>query len=688
MPDRPGLDKVLQCTTLPSLPTVCVQVLALTRDPNTSMEQIARVLETDPALSAKVLKTVNSSVYGLKGSCTTIRRALNFLGLSAVKSIVLGFSLVDSTRHCDGADGFDANDHWRRSIFGAAAARSIALRVGNCDPEEVFAAALFQDLGALAMLTALGRQYLRAISRAPKDHARHAAMEKGALGFSHAECGAALATKWRLPDRYVQTILHHHAPDEAGPEYRHLVRVVGLGSQMAAVLTTENASERLAELLAAARLWFNLSPADMTEQLSLVGKAAAELAKLFGKKVGPVPNAATLMQQASEELVNQQIAVMREAEVLREKNASLLAQTMTDPLTGIGSRRRFDAEAERLLAESRAIGRPLALVMCDGDRFKSVNDAHGHHVGDVVLRELAQRIAASVGAAGIVCRFGGEEFTILAPGVTLPQAVALAEAARAAVCSSEFDLSATADAPPKLPITISLGVVCSDAAAGGAFPSVTAFIEQADKALYAAKHAGRNRVMVEKCPPPVPSPVSVPPVAPPPAAAPGPGSGLLISIPGPAQRSPTPGRAPAAHPAAQPAAPRLLLVEDDPLAARMILAIVQRTPGVEVEWLKGVGPSVERIRQGANDRARTIHAVIADLSIVGGTGLDVLRAVREQPGLASIPFVLISAADDPETARRCMDAGAGEFISKENVVQQLPGWIARIIAETSQSRAA
>ena len=97
MPDRLKLEKVLSCTSLPSLPMVGVQVLTLTRDPDANLDQIAKVLETDLALSAKVLKTVNSSVYGLKSPCTTIRRALNFLGLSAVKSIVLGFSLVDST---------------------------------------------------------------------------------------------------------------------------------------------------------------------------------------------------------------------------------------------------------------------------------------------------------------------------------------------------------------------------------------------------------------------------------------------------------------------------------------------------------------------------------------------------------------------------------------------------------------
>ena len=105
--ERPELDRVLSCSTLPTLPSVGLQVLQLTRNPNVNAEQLAKVIETDPALSAKVLKTVNSSLYSLKDPCTTIRRALGYLGLAAVKSLVLGFSLMDSAKSVGGAPGMD-----------------------------------------------------------------------------------------------------------------------------------------------------------------------------------------------------------------------------------------------------------------------------------------------------------------------------------------------------------------------------------------------------------------------------------------------------------------------------------------------------------------------------------------------------------------------------------------------------
>ncbi len=682
MSDRKELNKVLACQSLPSLPTVGVQVLTLTRDPDVSMDQIAKVIETDLALSAKVLKTVNSSVYGLKSPCTTIRRALNYLGLSAVKSIVLGFSLVESTRGLSGGDDFDINDHWRRSIFGAAAARVIAQKISRCDPEEAFAAALFQDLGALAMLTALGRQYTAAIASAPRDHAAHPALETAALGFTHAECGAALAAKWRLPDRYVQTIQHHHAPDGADPDCRDLVRVVGLGTLTAAALGSENAADQLPELLAKSRLWFNLTSADMAVLLGQIGKASAELAKLFGKPVGVIANSAELMHQANEELVNQQIAAAREAEQLRERNEALTKQTITDALTGIGNRKRFNDEAERMFAESATIGRSFALVMCDGDKFKSVNDTHGHHVGDAVLRELASRIATALGSSGVPCRYGGEEFALLIPGATLAEAVAIAELVRKAVQTPEFDLSSTPGAPATLPITISLGVACNDPAGAGAFASLTGVIEAADKALYTAKHAGRNRVASEK--PPAP-PASTTPTVETPGAAPAPAP----------TAAPATTRAMSSMPAAhapsrpRPAGPaRILLVEDDPLAARMILAVLQKQPGVEVEWVKSVSLAVKRLAEGAATPTRSISAVVSDLTVIGGTGLDVLAAVRANPHSVRMPVAVISASDDAQTPQRCLAAGANAFISKDNLLQQLPAWITGAIADPALARAA
>ena len=92
------LERILQCQTLPSLPAVAIRILELTSDLNVSIAELARTIENDQGLTAKILRTVNSSFYGLRKPCPTIHQAVVILGLSAVKSLALGFSLVTSIK--------------------------------------------------------------------------------------------------------------------------------------------------------------------------------------------------------------------------------------------------------------------------------------------------------------------------------------------------------------------------------------------------------------------------------------------------------------------------------------------------------------------------------------------------------------------------------------------------------------
>jgi HD-like signal output (HDOD) protein len=138
-----ALERVLCAPNLPTLPVVAMRVLELTAKPDASLREIAAVIENDPAIASKVIRTVNSSFYGLTRRVGSIQQALAFLGLQTVKALVLGFSLA---RSIDGGGddevSFDFLSYWRRSIYSAAAAREIALLHKRCDPDEAFMAAL------------------------------------------------------------------------------------------------------------------------------------------------------------------------------------------------------------------------------------------------------------------------------------------------------------------------------------------------------------------------------------------------------------------------------------------------------------------------------------------------------------------------------------------------------------------
>jgi diguanylate cyclase (GGDEF)-like protein len=163
--------------------------------------------------------------------------------------------------------------------------------------------------------------------------------------------------------------------------------------------------------------------------------------------------------------------------------------SLVDGLTGIGNRRRFDEFLIREWRRSRRARTPLALVMLDVDYFKAFNDKYGHAAGDECLREVAATIAMVVRRPGDLCaRYGGEEFAAILPHTDLAGARTLGERIRAAVTGLEIPHARSAVAPV---VTVSIGVAAGDIA-GNEEPE--ALLRAADRRLYEAKIAGRNRV--------------------------------------------------------------------------------------------------------------------------------------------------------------------------------------------------
>jgi len=157
----------------------------------------------------------------------------------------------------------------------------------------------------------------------------------------------------------------------------------------------------------------------------------------------------------------------------------------TDPLTSLANRRAFVTAARREMWRAHRFGRPLALVMLDIDRFKAVNDRHGHVAGDAVLREVSRRLLATARDADLVARYGGEEFVVLLPESGLETALATAERLRGAVAAAPIRVPGNS-----VPVTVSAGV----AVPHGREADLTEWLQAADKALYRAKANGRNRV--------------------------------------------------------------------------------------------------------------------------------------------------------------------------------------------------
>ena len=186
--------------------------------------------------------------------------------------------------------------------------------------------------------------------------------------------------------------------------------------------------------------------------------------------------------------VRTQIRRKRLQDRLQENYQRSLALALTDSLTGLYNRRYFTAHLEGLMTRIGDSAQGAAVMMLDVDFFKKVNDGYGHAVGDVVLREVSQRLARSVRGFDLVARFGGEEFVVVMPETTLPIASMVAERLRSAVADTPI---AVPDQNLDIPVSISIGIAVTrergDTAAG--------LLERADEALYEAKSRGRNRAI-------------------------------------------------------------------------------------------------------------------------------------------------------------------------------------------------
>lgn len=183
-----------------------------------------------------------------------------------------------------------------------------------------------------------------------------------------------------------------------------------------------------------------------------------------------------------------QIRRRRYTDHLRDNVQNSIEMAITDALTGLHNRRYMESHLATLAEQASSRGKPLALMMLDIDYFKSINDNHGHDAGDDVLREFAVRIRKSIRGIDLACRYGGEEFVIVMPETDLHVAGVVAERLRRAIAGEPFVISKGAD---RIEVTISIGLATLERK-GEAIADV---LKRADKALYRAKHDGRNRVV-------------------------------------------------------------------------------------------------------------------------------------------------------------------------------------------------
>ncbi len=487
------LDKVLASPKLPTLPAVAIKMLQLTSNPDVEYGDIADLVQYDQALSAKILKTVNSSYYSLQQPCPNIKRAMTYLGLNTVKSLVLGFSLVDMTRQKD--DGFNLMDYWRRCVYSAAAARRIAMVTGTCDPDEAFIAALMQDIGMLAMHSVLGDEYDKLIEETDGNHMMVPHTETTSLGFNHAEVGAKLGERWNLPEQIVDPIRQHHTRNSPFGRQSPLVNAVILAFRISNLVSARDRKPVLDMVSAMSQMIFNLTPEEERKILVATTEDARELSELFELHVGTLPDIEQLVPDPDDDLVPHPFNGKAVSEASTSQSTP---GAVSDTVSGVGNRADFDRELARLFEQANRSSGHLGLIMVGTDAFESLSDTVDRRTAEAALQAIAHRLRESLGGSTIICRTGTEQFGVIMPDGSRIDTARMAERARRHVEREPIDMRGSGSNIEAVQLSASFGVAALEPQLANIIHDPKRLVRLAEQALFAAKQSGCNCVRVFK----------------------------------------------------------------------------------------------------------------------------------------------------------------------------------------------
>jgi len=246
-PNREGHLKRIQATIarMPSLSTTAVKVLEACNDPQASANDLQRVISLDPVLTGRVLKLINSAYFALGQPITSLTRAIIMLGINTVKNLALSFAILKNMKGSGSFHAFTTDEFWLHCLGVGVVAKSLAALKGllPAEQEEYFVAGLLHDLGKLPLNKQFPEEYFRVCQSSGKEHDPFRLSEDRMLGIDHCKVGAMIARRWRLGVSLVETLSHHHQPDDSTENSRDLVSTISLANQIAIELKIGTAGD-------------------------------------------------------------------------------------------------------------------------------------------------------------------------------------------------------------------------------------------------------------------------------------------------------------------------------------------------------------------------------------------------------------------------------------------------------------
>lgn len=216
---------------LPPLPQVAAQVLRLAADPDSTTDELQKVIATDQALTAQILKIANSAMFGMMREVKTLTQAIMTLGFSTIKSVVIAASAKNL--YARGSTGLQERMMWEHALVVAISGRAYAKAMRSARTEEVFLCGLMHDIGKSVMGVKFPDRYASLVRTVYNEQGDQLDLELETFGFDHAMVGEALMRSWNLASSIEHAVRWHHEPIQSPKEDRPLTALVALGNQLA-----------------------------------------------------------------------------------------------------------------------------------------------------------------------------------------------------------------------------------------------------------------------------------------------------------------------------------------------------------------------------------------------------------------------------------------------------------------------
>ncbi len=268
---------VANSTELFSLPDIYFQLREMISDSRFSLAEIGKVITKDPALSARLLRIVNSPFYGFQARIDTVSRAIAIIGIDDLHHLVLATTVVDRFSKIPD-DLIDMTSFWIRSMNSAVVARMLAKQSAVLHAERLFMAGLLHDIGSLLLSQKLPEQYLKVLLAANHERALLASFEKQLIGYTHADVGRELLKSWGLPESLHETIGCYLNPAEA-QVHKLDTHLLHLATLLVDCHAEENGIETALERLSSQTL--TLVRLDKLQIAEIMEKADEEFLQLF-----------------------------------------------------------------------------------------------------------------------------------------------------------------------------------------------------------------------------------------------------------------------------------------------------------------------------------------------------------------------------------------------------------------------